>query len=127
VSDRLQRHDPGDDWDHEAQEPVNPEVERRLAVLGRRLEELGHELAEVRRLAEGAPLATPTPIAPPPPPPRPAPPKPIPSYPAPAKPERGPSFWDRDVDFGELLGAKGLAWAGGIVTVLGSSSSSSSR
>ena len=28
-------------------------------------------------------------------------------------------MWDREIDFGRLLGAQGLAWAGGIVTVLG--------
>jgi uncharacterized membrane protein len=109
------------------EEPVNPEVERRLELFGRRLEELSRELAEIRRLAEGAPAAPPTPAAaappppppPPPPAPPPAPPKPVPAYPAPPEPERAPSIWERDIDVGDLLGAKGLAWAGGIVTVLG--------
>jgi hypothetical protein len=107
------------------EEPVNPEVERRLEVFGRRLEELTHELAEIRRLAEGKPvvetmpvapqrpIAAPAPAAPPPPP------KPVPRYPEPAEPEPGRSVWDREIDWSDALGAKGLAWAGGIVTVLG--------
>jgi hypothetical protein len=94
---------------------VNPEVERRLALFERRLAELTRELADIRRLAE-APAAP----APPPPPPRPAPaPQPVPRYPARPETAREPSRWDREIDVGELLGAKGLAWAGGIVTVLG--------
>jgi uncharacterized membrane protein len=109
--------------DEPAEEPVNPEVERRLELFGRRLEELSRELAEIRRLAEGAPAAPPPPVPPPQPvatpTPPPAPPKPMPSYPAEPKAEPRPSYWDRDIDFGELLGAKGLAWTGGIVTVLG--------
>jgi uncharacterized membrane protein len=104
------------------EEPVNPEVERRLEVFARRLEELTRELAEIRRLAEGAPFVETAPVAPQrpvaAPPPAPPPPKPVPRYPEP-EPEPGPSVWDREVDWGDLLGAKGLAWAGGIVTVLG--------
>jgi uncharacterized membrane protein len=101
------------------EESVNADVERRLELLGRRLEELSRELAEIRRLAEGAPAAAPTPAAAPPPAPPPAPPTPMPTHPAAPEPERAPSYWEREIDFGELLGAKGLAWAGGIVTVLG--------
>ena len=107
------------------EEPVNPEVERRLELFERRLRELTHELADIRRLAEGEPVAaaaptrrppTAAPAAPPP-----APPKPhsLPAYTLPPPPEREPSIWDRELDWTELLGAKGLAWAGGIVTVLG--------
>jgi uncharacterized membrane protein len=97
------------------EEPVNPEVERRLALSDRRLAELTRELTEIRRLAE-APAAP----APPPPPPRPAStPQPMRRYPARPEPARERSRWHREIDFGELLGAKGLAWAGGIVTVLG--------
>jgi uncharacterized membrane protein len=110
---------------------VNPELERRLDIVSRRLDELTRELADIRRLAEGdavtrppaaapTPPPAPTPVAPPPEP------KPIPAFPTAPRAERKPSRWDRDIDFGELLGAKGLAWAGGIVTVLGGSSSSSS-
>ena len=108
------------------EEPVNPEVERRLELFERRLRELTHELAEIRRLAEGEPAAAAAPPSPPPPPPTPAParppeptPQPLPVYkPAPAE-EREPSIWDRELDWADVLGAKGLAWAGGIVTVLG--------
>jgi uncharacterized membrane protein len=110
--------------DEPVEEPVNPELERRLDRAARRLEELSRELAEIRRLAVGGPAAAPTPEAPPPQAPTPAPPpppQPIPTrpYPAPPEPQRRPSIWERDVDLGGLLGAKGLAWAGGIVTVLG--------
>jgi uncharacterized membrane protein len=105
--------------DHVEEEPVNPEVERRLNLFALRLEELQRELAEIRRLAEGGePVAAAAPAPPPPPPPAPS---PTPAYPAPSEPERErkPSYLDREIDFGELLGAKGLAWAGAIVTVLG--------
>jgi uncharacterized membrane protein len=102
--------------------PVNPELERRLAAAEQQLKRLMRELVEIRRLAEGAPAASPTaapPLQPAPPPPTPATPVvPRPAPPPPAPP-REPRFWERDLDFGELLGAKGLAWAGGIVTVLG--------
>jgi uncharacterized membrane protein len=90
---------------------VNPEVERRLALAERRIRELGRELVEIRSLAEGAPEPKPVWAAPPPPPPPPRPVK--------REPEPEPSSWRREIDFGQLLGAKGLAWAGGIVTVLG--------
>jgi hypothetical protein len=102
--------------------PVNPELEQRLAAAEQQLKRLMRELVEIRRLAEGAPAASPTaapPLQPTPPPPTTATPvAPRPAPPPPAPP-REPRFWERDLDFGELLGAKGLAWAGGIVTVLG--------
>src|SRR5512132_1020036 len=106
------------------EEPVNPELERRLDLVSRRLDELTRELADIRRLAEGAaatPPAAATPAPPPAPPPSAPPPepKPVPAFHAPPRPEPKPSRWDRDIDFGEVLGAQGLAWAGGIVTVLG--------
>jgi hypothetical protein len=113
-------------WPREAvepvEEPVNPEVERRLQLFGRRLEELTRELAEIRRLAEGGPAVEPTPVTPQPPVAAPAPPPappPPPPRPTPPPREPQPSYWEREIDFGQLLGAKGLAWAGGIVTVLG--------
>jgi uncharacterized membrane protein len=97
------------------EEPVNPEVERRLNLFATRLAELQRELVEIRRLAEGETVAPPAPVVPaPPPPPSPAAkPQPVP------EPRRERSYWDREIDFGRLLGAQGLAWAGGIVTVLG--------
>ena len=104
--------------DEPQEEPVNPEVERRLNAFALRLEELQRELAAIRRLAEGAPAATAPPTKPQPvstAPPRP----PAQPPPPPPRPKRERSYWDREIDFGELLGAKGLAWAGGIVTVLG--------
>jgi hypothetical protein len=102
-------------WRFAPEEPVNPEVERRLNLFAQRLAELQRELAEIRRLAEGERPAAPPAPAPQPPPPSLPKPRPAPE----PQPERGPSVWDREVDFGQLLGAKGLAWAGGIVTVLG--------
>jgi uncharacterized membrane protein len=112
------------------EEPVNPALERRLDEVERRLRELGQEITEIRRLAEtGDEVAVvpsvpqeraddwearvPVPEAAPVPPPTPA------YRPLPPPEPRKPSFWERDIDYGELLGAKGLAWAGGIVTVLG--------
>ena len=113
----------------EPEEPVNPALARRLDEVERRLRELGRELAEIRRVAEtgetevAAPVAreratdweprvpTPTPPAEPSPPPV------IPTLPPPEP--RGPSWWERDIDWGDLLGAKALAWVGGAVTVLG--------
>ena len=116
--------------DEPAEEPVNPELERRLDRAARQLEELSRELAEIRRLAEAGPAPAPvpapqpapvpaqapTPAAAPPPPPMPKPTRP---YPAAPERKRTPSIWERDIDLGGLLGAKGLALAGGIVTVLG--------
>jgi uncharacterized membrane protein len=108
---------------------VNPELEQRLLSAERELKRLMQELVEIRRIAEGAPTAEPTVWAgSPPPPPQPAPapaqpaapPPPLPKFPTPPpRAPREPRPWDRDLDLNELLGAKGLAWAGGIVTVLG--------
>ena len=59
------------------EEPVNPELERRLDVLGQRIDALSRELAEIRRLArtgaaqaplEEPPRPEPAPRPPPPPP-----------------------------------------------------------
>ena len=113
------------------EEPVNPALARRLDEVERRLRELGQEISEIRRLAETAEEVPVAPVTPVPPPPQerasdweprvplPPPPEPPPYTPPPPQKPREPSFWQRDVDYGELLGAKGLAWAGGIVTVLG--------
>ena len=104
-------------WRVTPEEPVNPEVERRLNLFAQRLAELQRELVEIRRLAEGEAVS---PTAPPAPAARPAPaPPPRPAPKLQPQPQRAPSYWDREIDYGALLGAKGLAWAGGIVTVLG--------
>lgn len=112
------------------EEPVNPALERRLDEVDRRLRELGLEVAEIRRLAE---TGEPGVVAPPaerasdwepriPIPPPAAPREPVPRPPAPPlppPPPREPAWWERDIDWGDLLGAKALAWVGGAVTVLG--------
>lgn len=111
------------------EEPVNPALARRLDEVERRLGELGRELAEIRRIAETGEAQAPGTTAPvlrapdrepriPVPPPAPAQPPPS-AAPRPPVVPREPSWWERDIDWGDLLGAKGLAWAGGAVTVLG--------
>jgi len=100
---------------------MSSEFEQRLDSAERELKRLMQELIEIRRLAGGAPVEA-QPPAPEPAPVEPVTP-PLPTFSAPAtrppEPPREPRFWERDLDFGELLGAKGLAWAGGIVTLLG--------
>jgi len=93
-----------------------------------RIGRLEHELAELRLLVAGSPVAAasrpaPTPAPPPRPQPPAAPPSPrlpeafVPSAPHPRpRPARRPR---RELDLSKLLGALGLASAGGIVTVLG--------
>jgi uncharacterized membrane protein len=113
--------------------PSPPPIRRnhlteRLDDFARRLAGLETELRELRRLAaepaQSAPAAAPAPMppaaaAPPSPPPPARPPSPAPAArPAPPSPSR-PSFWDREVTFEDLFGAKALAWAGGAVTLLG--------
>jgi uncharacterized membrane protein len=46
------------------------------------------------------------------------PPAPVPTAPKPVPASRRPSS-DREIDWSDLLGARALAWAGGVVTVLG--------
>lgn len=94
-----------------------------------RLAALELEVAELRRLVANVPWAAPAEAAPPPPAPRPQRPAPAPSRPAstppvaafrseaPARPRRERPR--REIDLSKLFGALGLAWAGGIVTVLG--------
>jgi uncharacterized membrane protein len=45
----------------------------------------------------------------------------VPAAPAPVReqPPRAPSVWERSISFDDLFGAKALAWAGGVVTLLG--------
>ena len=101
------------------------DLSSRLDDFARRLAGLEQELRELRELAraEGplidAPIST-APVPPPPPPPPRAPKAP------PAKP-MGPAWnerlmaarRERDVSLDDLLGPKALAWAGGVVTLLG--------
>ena len=98
-----------------------------VEALEQRLAALEQEVADLRRQVRGAGAAgsdharavvhpqappRPAPAVPPPPPARPAPPPPPPRPSRPAKPRR-------ELDLSKLLGAFGLAVAGGIVTVLG--------
>src|SRR5438874_4200074 len=92
----------------------------RVAFLERRVDELTLVLDTLRTSAR--PVAKPAPPEPEPVvvPPRPEPARPMaPPRPAPA-PSRVRSFdWGRTVSAADLLGAKGLALAGGVVTLLG--------
>jgi hypothetical protein len=118
---------------------------RRLDDFARRLAALERELADLRLAAEAtapepatAPvLPEPTPVlpeppapvvAPPPPPPVAGPRPPIPTPPRagarPAPPPMPPSKpatppWWTDLTFADLFSARVLAWAGGVVTLLG--------
>ena len=95
----------------------------RVAFLERRVVELQHAIDQLRGGAapEPEPLPEPEPAPvrattpPPPPPPR------RPSVPAPEpRPARAPSFdWGRTISAADLMGAKALAFAGGVVTLLG--------
>jgi uncharacterized membrane protein len=85
------------------------DLSERVAALERRLAAL-----EAGPAAPPAPPPPPQPVAAPPPSPRAAPPPPAP--PPPAAPPRPPR-WEPDLS--KLFGALGLAWAGGVVSVLG--------
>src|SRR5262245_37611964 len=95
-------------------------LERRVGTLER-----GHAPGQSRDRAAEAPPApapsAPTPTPEPPPRPRPAAPTPPPRRtPAPAPVAASPSFdWGRTVSAADLMGAKALAFAGGVVTLLG--------
>jgi uncharacterized membrane protein len=106
------------------------EDEGGMQALERRLGRVERELAELRLLVAGAPAAPAPPAAPASaPPPRPQPPAaplpPVParlpgaSAPSRPRPRPEPARPRRELDLSKLLGALGLAWAGGIVTVLG--------
>src|SRR5438034_995360 len=87
----------------------------RVEILERRVQELQHALDKLRM--GSAPARRPAAAPQPPPPPRPATPSPEPAY-EPASAPR--SFdWGRTVSTADLLGAKALAFAGGVVTLLG--------
>ena len=104
-----------------------PTLLSRVEFLERRVLELQDAIDKLRAGAAAAPQRAPAP-SPPPPKPRPAvtlPPKPKPA-PAPEPPRAAPqrpstpSFdWGRTVSTVDLMGAKALAFAGGIVTLLG--------
>ncbi|MGH3005093.1 MAG: DUF2339 domain-containing protein [Gaiellaceae bacterium] len=95
----------------------------RIAAFERKLGELEVDLQELKALAAGAaPGPTsqalpPEPVfAPAPPPPEPEPAFPPPPPPPPPPRRRRPEW---DLSPSDLLGARALAWAGGIVTLLG--------
>ncbi|HYY65316.1 MAG TPA: DUF2339 domain-containing protein [Gaiellaceae bacterium] len=103
-------------------------VEERLTRVERRLHEVELELLELRGAAAAAPSgwqrvrppveerAPAAPTTPPPPvPPQP----PLDRSAWEAVPPVRSMFSDRDLTVGDLLGARALAWAGGVVTLLG--------
>ena len=92
------------------------DVHARLDDFARRLQAMERELGELRTAPQPGPAPAPSPVsatAPPPPTARPAPaPR---AVPRPPKPRRA---WPQ-IDAGMLFGARGLAWSGGLVTILG--------
>jgi uncharacterized membrane protein len=117
--------------------PPSPEptddLRRKVEDFARRLGALESELADLRRAVStgaeapaptGPPLAAPPPLVPPPPvvPPAPvaapSPPPSRPRPPAPPPPPKEPPWWS-GLTFADLFTAKVLAWAGGVVTLLG--------
>jgi uncharacterized membrane protein len=116
--------------------PIPPEptsdLLRRVEDFARRLGALERELGDLRRaVSAAAPTATPVPVPPPPtpapqpvvPPPPPAPtPAPVaikqPLSPAAPPAPKEPAWWT-GLTFADLFTAKVLAWAGGVVTLLG--------
>ncbi|MGH3035287.1 MAG: DUF2339 domain-containing protein [Gaiellaceae bacterium] len=98
----------------------SPHVHSRLAAFERKLAALEVELSELKRLAgvapEAPPARAPEPepasiLTPPPPPPA--------RTPRPVRAPSRPRFQLPEVSAADLLGAQALAWAGGVVTVLG--------
>ena len=91
----------------------------RIDDLERRIGLLQGELRELRAEMTGPP-ARPAPVAPAPPPPAPPPTPPAAERPRrPARPPRPPAPPRPNVELADLLGARALAWAGGVVTALG--------
>jgi uncharacterized membrane protein len=95
------------------------DLERRLDGLGQELRQLRAEVSEAP--AAPAPAPAPTPTRPPP-----SPAATQRAWAPPTEPSkrREPRFWDRElelpkVELADVLGARALAWAGGIVTLLG--------
>src|SRR6266540_2213546 len=101
---------------------AGPDLSQRVEFLERRVKELQDAVEALRRARPAAPareraaVPPPRPAAPPPPrPPKPAA-APAPRVEAPA----ASSFdWARTISTADLMGAKALAFAGGIVTLLG--------
>src|SRR6266540_5310602 len=102
-----------------------PDLSQRVEFLERRVKELQDAVEALRRARPAAPAREraaappPRPAAPPPPPP-PRPPKPA-AAPAPRveAPAASSFDWARTISTADLMGAKALAFAGGIVTLLG--------
>ena len=89
------------------------DFERRIRAMQYELSALRVQVQDAEHIAaEAPPLRT---APPPPPPPR----RVAPPPPPPPRAPREPRPWEREIDFSELAGAKGLALAGGVVTLLG--------
>jgi uncharacterized membrane protein len=108
-----------------------PTLEARVAFLERRVSELQSTVDELRAGRPGAPTRAAA-AAPPPPPPRPTPPpeqpapaRPTPPVTPPPAPQARPTVpprgfdWGRTISAEDLMGAKALAFTGGVVTLLG--------
>jgi uncharacterized membrane protein len=89
-------------------------LSERLEDYDRRLRSLQWELAELKREVRNqeAPVEEPQPLPVPLPPPR-------PEIKLPPPLQQRPPRVRREIDWSDLLGARALAWAGGIVTLLG--------
>ena len=130
---------PAPAWNPDPPQPPNPGphgLDRKLEDFARRLETLEHELADLRRVAAAMPAVPPPAVAPPPlvtptptvPTPAPVPVLPVaptpvarpqpPKPPPPPAPPLQPPWWS-GLTFADLFTAKVLAWAGGVVTLLG--------
>jgi uncharacterized membrane protein len=103
--------------------PKESELARRVAALETAVDSLQNDLNELRWPGSAPPPASTT--SEPEPEPEPvaaavlqAPPPPPPPPPPPRKP-REPRWWEGEIAYSDLLGARALAIAGGIVTLLG--------
>ena len=82
--------------------------ERKLRAVESTLVTLEAQLRDLLTQPQPAPVAVPRPAPAAPAPPRPA-----------TLPSSRPALLDREIDWSDFLGARALAWAGGVVTVLG--------
>jgi len=107
-------------------------LESRVTLLERKVSELQATINELRAAEPFVPSRVPAAAPPPPPPPRPAPPRPepVPARPTPPMPPQAPAKaappappkgfdWGRTITADDLMGAKTLAFTGGVVTLLG--------